>query len=84
MMKPFVPPAMHGKRGNPNWGQPLLHIPYAPTEFEVEVRKLGLTKQTWAGSAQLRIWCERNRNQRYIPEWLLKAWGIPVDSIFSG
>jgi hypothetical protein len=84
MMEPFVPPAMHRKRGNPNWGQPLLHIPYAPTEFEVEVRKLGLTKQTWAGSAQLRIWRERNRNQRYVPEWLLKAWGIPVDSIFSG
>ena len=84
MVKPFALPATHRKRGNPNWGQPLAHIPYAPTEFEVEVRKLGLTEQTCAGSAQLRIWCERNRNRCYIPEWLLEAWGIPVDSSFSG
>jgi hypothetical protein len=84
MMKPFVPPAMHRKRGNPNWTQPLPHIPYAPTEFETQVRRLGLTDQTCVASSELRRWCDRNRNRCYIPEWLLEAWGIPVDLIFSG
>jgi hypothetical protein len=82
MAKLFVLPAMHRKRGNPNWGKPLPHIPFAATEFEVEVRKLGLTKQTYAGSTRLRIWCECNRNRCYIPEWLLQTWEIPVDSNF--
>jgi len=72
------------RRGNPNWGRPLAHIPYPPTAFEVEVRKLGLTKETCAASSQLRIWCERNCNRYYIPEWLLEAWGILVNSDFSG
>jgi hypothetical protein len=84
MPKPFVLPAVRRKRGNPNWGQPLPHIPYGLTEFEQQVKKLGLTKDTCAASSELRIWCESNRNRCYIPEWLLGAWGIPVDSIFSG
>jgi hypothetical protein len=68
------------RRGNPNWGKPLGHIPYAPTAFEVEVRKLGLTRETCAASSELRIWCERNRNRYYIPEWVLESWGIFADS----
>jgi hypothetical protein len=35
-------------------------------------------------SRLFRIWCERNRNRVYIPEWLLKKWGITVDAIFGG
>ena len=66
---------MRRKRGNPNWGI---------TEFEKQVKKLGLTMQTCVAYSGLRIWCEGNRNRCYIPEWLLDAWGIPIDSIFSG
>jgi hypothetical protein len=84
MPKPFVLPAVRRKRGNPNWGHSLPHIPYGLTEFEQQVKKLGLTKDTCAASSELRIWCESNRNRCYIPEWLLGIWGIPVDSIFSG
>lgn len=69
------------RRRNPNWGSgKLIEVGRAlPTEFEVQVRRLGLTKQTYTNSAQLRSWCERNRNRVYVPEWLLDVWRIPVD-----
>jgi hypothetical protein len=79
--QPFVHPAGPRKRGNPNWGsgQPAQPIPATATEFDMQVRKLGLTKQTYADSTELRRWCERNRNRCYVPEWLLGVWAIPVD-----
>jgi hypothetical protein len=49
----------------------------------MQVKKLGLTKQTYADSAQLRSWCENNRNRFYVPEWLLDALGITVDPNLS-
>ena len=72
------------KRGNPNWGKPMQFVAAAATEFEIQVRELGLTKQTFAGSTRLRNWCEHNRNRCYIPEWLLDEWKIVVDSAYSG
>jgi hypothetical protein len=71
------------KRGNPNWGKPVQSVPAIATEFETHVLKLGLTKQTCAGSSQLRSWCERNRNRCYIPEWLLEEWQIVIDGGFN-
>jgi len=67
-----------------NWGRPAQPAPALATEFETQVQQLGLTKQTCAASAELRNWCERNRNRCYIPEWLLNAWGIHVDPTISG
>ena len=78
-MAQFVHPGGPSKRGNPNWGQPAQLRPATATEFEVQVRQLGLSRQTYADSKELRRWCERNRNRCYIPEWLLAAWGIDVD-----
>ena len=78
--------AMSRRRGNPTWGsggQPVQPARAAATEFDMQVRLLGLTKQTCAGSHELRKWCERNRNRYYIPEWLLDAWGISVDPTSS-
>jgi hypothetical protein len=75
--------SMRGKRRNPNWGMPPKAIPHVATEFESQVRQLGLTKRTYAASAQLRTWCERNKNRCYIPEWLLAEWGITVDALAS-
>ena len=80
MAKPLILARGSRKRGNPNWGNPVSIPPAAATEFELQVRKLGLTKQTCSSSTELHSWCERNRNRCYIPEWLLEAWGIPVDS----
>ena len=72
------------RRGNPNWGQPPQPLPALPTEFEILVKRLGLTKLEYAFSAELKRWCEHNRNRVYVPEWLLEAWGIQVEAIFSG
>ena len=49
------------------------------TEFETRARQLGLTKQTYAASVQLRGWCEKNKKRCYIPEWLLAEWGITIE-----
>ena len=80
MPTPFIQPIAPRKRGNPNWGKPLQATPATATEFELQARQLGLTKQTYTASAQLRTWCERNKNRCYIPEWLLDEWKIDVDS----
>ena len=83
MIKPFIQPVRR-RRGNPNWGRPLPPAPAVATEFETQVRHLGLTKQTCTGSVALRNWCERNKNRCYIPEWLLEEWGIAVEPYVSG
>jgi hypothetical protein len=72
------------KRGNPNWGRPMQSASILCTEFEMQVRQLRLTVETYAFSVELRTWCERNRNRFYIPEWLLDEWGFRVDANLSG
>jgi len=72
------------KRGNPEWGKSGPSPPALPTEFELEVRRLRLTRQMYLRSPELRDWCVRNRNRIYIPEWLLEAWGIVVDIRYDG
>jgi hypothetical protein len=54
------------------------------TEFEMQVRHLHLTHEGYVASTRLRRWCEENKNQYYVPEWLLKTWDIPVNPYFSG
>jgi len=71
------------KRGNPNWGRPITFIPALPTEFEMQARQLQLTAEMYMYSRELRMWCERNRNRVYVPEWLLKEWGITVEVNFA-
>ena len=72
------------RRGNPNWGKPVPSAPILATEFEKKVQQLGLTKQAYADSGPLQIWCKCNKNRCFIPEWLLEAWGIVVEDTFSG
>jgi len=85
MPTPAAVPGVRRKRGNPNWGngRPLKLSPAMPTEFEMQVRELGLTPATYASSVELRRWCERNKNHHYIPEWLLKVWNIEVNPDIS-
>jgi len=83
MARPAVLPVTPRKRGNPNWGKPFSPGPVLATEFELQVRQLRLTQHTYTCSVELRTWCQLNRNRRYIPEWLLDAWGISVDPTFS-
>jgi len=80
MTIPVALPAKARKRGNPNWGHPTPLGPALPTEFDLQVRQLQLTAQMYTSSAELRAWCEQNRNRCYVPEWLLAEWCITVDS----
>jgi hypothetical protein len=84
MTRPFVLPGTKRGRGNPNWGKPFAALPVMLTRFELQVERLGLSKTQFLASLELKRWCERNRNRCYVPEWLLKEWGIEVDAIFSG
>ena len=59
-------------------------MPAMLTEFEVQVRRLGLVEQDYLTSRALRSWCEQNKNRVYVPERLLKEWGFRVDEVFSG
>jgi hypothetical protein len=76
-------PLMTPRRGNPNWGRPFPPTPAVATEFEIQVERLGLSSQEYVSSVPLRRWCERNRNRVYVPEWLLEAWRIAVDTSLS-
>jgi hypothetical protein len=76
-------PLMKRRRGNPNWGNPI-PVPALLTEFEKQVRQMGLTKCEYAASVELKRWCERNRNRLYVPEWLLKEWEMGVEPTFTG
>jgi len=75
---------MFRKRGNPNWGRPMLPASVLCTEFEMQVRQLHLMPETYTSSAHLRSWCEKNRNRCYIPEWLLDEWEIRVNADLTG
>jgi predicted secreted protein len=54
------------------------------TDQKIIKNKVGLLKLAEmlgsVHSARLRAWCEENRNRCYIPEWLLDAWDIHVDT----
>ena len=70
---------MNHRRGNPNWGRPSPPLPATPTEFEIIAERLNLLPETYATSLALRRWCHANRNRCYVPEWLLKEWGLVVE-----
>src|SRR5580693_6151350 len=65
---------MTRKRGNPDWssGRPVKVRASAPTEFEMQAQRLGLTEDNYESSEHLRRWCEDNRHRFYMPEWLLR------------
>lgn len=51
----------------------------AASEFERVMFELGLTLETCVDSLELKEWCLRNKDRKFIPEWLLKHWQMPVD-----
>ena len=80
MLKPTVIRIRKRLRGNPDWGKFPRAIPALQTEFEKQVARLGLAKSEYMYSAELKHWCDRNRNRVYVPEWLLKEWGMAVEA----
>lgn len=72
---------MRPKPSNPGWssGKSAAIPASSATEFELEARRLKLTEEDYASSDQLRRWCSLNRDRCYVPEWLLKRWGMTTD-----
>jgi hypothetical protein len=83
MSQPFQDLGWRPKRESPNLRLPVQSKPPSATEFEMQIAKLGLTKEGCIASRELRNWCERNKNRCYVPEWLLKAWAIAVEPNLS-
>ncbi len=69
MTRPIVLPGSKRGSGNPNWSKAPARPPVLLTESEIQVERLGLTKAQYVASAQLKRWCEHNRNRHYVPEW---------------
>lgn len=69
---------MAKRRGNPNWGKSVPSV-WTVTEFERTVAKLQLKPSEYVTSVALREWAYRNRDSKYVPEALLKAWGLEVE-----
>lgn len=68
------------KRGNPNWGKPIAESfsSTRPTSFEDAAASLGLSPCDYHKSKALHEWVTRNKNSKYVPSDLLKAWGLEV------
>jgi hypothetical protein len=71
---------MRKHRGNPNWCKREPIVAVSLSTFEYEVRALGLSPENYAGSPVLRDWAFKNKDHRYVPPELLKAWGFTIDS----
>jgi hypothetical protein len=66
------------RRGNPNWGKPVLLTASGLSAFESLVRYLKLSPEEYEGSITLKEWVCQNKDHRYVPVELLKAWGLTV------
>src|SRR2546430_14468216 len=73
---------MYKPRGNPNWCAPQIPSSSEPTvsAFELETKKLGLSPDDFAGSAVLKEWARKNKDQRVGPSDLLQGWGFNSES----
>ena len=49
------------------------------TQFEKQVKRLGLQEHEWRHSIQLKAWVSRYKHHRFVPEDLLIAWGMHDD-----
>lgn len=73
------------RRGNPNWGKPeVAPLNVTPSAFEQIVRRLKLAPHEYVESAALRDWVLKNKDSKYVPQDLLKAWGFGVRSDIDG
>jgi len=76
----FEPEELYGKETRQSdWGKPELHAgPVVPTSFDEVVKKLRLSPSEYEGSTQLKEWARKNKDQKYIPDDLLRFWGFEV------
>jgi hypothetical protein len=65
-----------GIKGNPNWGKAGGDIPVSETSFDEMARRLKLSEKEYLSSIPLKEWARKHKDSKYIPQNLLKAWGI--------
>jgi len=63
-------------KGNPKWGKPEQPAGSCLTEFDKKCAELALMPDQYLRSEELRVWAALHKNTRYVPEPLLKAWGL--------
>jgi hypothetical protein len=75
---------MKKKRGNPNWGKPVAPstVEVQPSSFAQIVRELRLSPDQYLASVQLKEWVWENKDQKYVPSDLLKAWHFEAATDF--
>jgi hypothetical protein len=72
---------MTKRRGNPNWGKPEpVMLAGTKSSFESLVSALGLSPDQYKDSTELKDWVRKNKDQKYVPQDLLKAWGFTAQS----
>ena len=72
---------MAPQRRNPNFTKPgsIDTVPVVASSFERVVDLLKLSPDQYQSSAELRDWVLRNKDEKYVPPDLLKAFGFQVD-----
>jgi len=70
------------RRSNPQFTNPGAIGTQGPSQssFERVVEELNLSLSEYATSARLRDWVFRNKDQKYVPAELLKAFGFEVST----
>ena len=71
---------MRRHRVNRNFTKPGSIRPVAfPNSFEQIVKELNISPGEYRKSPELKEWVRRNKDERYVPPELLKAFGFQVD-----
>jgi hypothetical protein len=52
----------------------------SPSSFEQLVKELNISPAEYRSSSELKEWVRRNKDDRYVPTEVLKAFGFRVDS----
>lgn len=58
--------------------------PHGESTFEYVVRRLHLSPEEYATSAELKDWVRRHKDHKYVPPQLLDLWGFEVDDELFG
>jgi hypothetical protein len=72
---------MTPQRGTPNSARPggTSPPPFSESSFERVVDSLKLSPEQYQSSIELREWVLRNKDHKYVPPELLKAFGFQVN-----
>ena len=62
----------------PDWSKPSPKLPEGPCAIEQFAGELGIERGDWAQSEQMRAWCAREKDRRYVPTFLLEHFQLVV------